>query len=197
MERATRWVKSTTTTSLGPFGNFNISRPVLAHEWILTNPLTVNVHALPKEGRPAHFTGAIGQFKVTGSAQPQSVAVGEPVTLHFTVSGEGNFDYVKCPDLADDPAWKSYVPASKTDYQDDSRTQAAKTFEQAVIPQKNGAVPLPQATFGYFDPTTKQYVAVPIALPAITVTGPPLATTTPAASAPPSATTETVEPQGA
>src|SRR5260221_3290043 len=145
MERATRWVKSTTTTSLGPFGNFNISRPVLAHESILSNPLTVHVHELPQEGRPAHFTGAIGQFKVTGDAQPGSVAVGEPVTLHFTVSGEGNFDYVRCPTLSDDPVWKTYVPSSRTNYLNESHTRAVKTFEQAVIPQKNGNVPLPPA----------------------------------------------------
>jgi hypothetical protein len=131
----------------------------------------MHVHALPEEGRPAHFTGAIGQFNVVGNAQPLSVAVGEPVTLNFTITGSGNFDYVRCPSLADDPAWKTYVPSSKIEYQDGTRTQGIKTFEQAIIPQKNGTLTLPQPTFSYFDPDTKKYVTLPVTLPNITVTG--------------------------
>jgi hypothetical protein len=152
----------------------------------------MHVHALPVEGQPAHFTGAIGQFQVTGQikptgeAQPESVALGEPIILSFTVSGEGNFDYVRCPALSDDPGWKTYVPSSKTNYQDPFRIHAVKTFEQAVIPQKNGNVPLPAAGFSYFDPNAKQYVTVPLALPEITVTGSP----TPLASASPDSGTD-------
>ena len=176
MERDSYWIKSITTNNLNPFfGGFGFfNRPVPAHGPISSNQLTIHVHALPAEGRPAHFTGAIGQLKVTGDAQPGTVAVGEPVTLRFTVSGQGNFDYVRCPALPDDPAWKAYVSSSKTDYLDESHTHAVKTFEQAVIPRKNGNVPLPPASFSYFDPAAKQYVTVPVALPEITVTGSPV-----------------------
>jgi hypothetical protein len=174
MERDSYWVKSITSNGLGLFGFFN-RRANLGHQPIASKQLTIHVHALPTEGRPANFTGAIGQFKVTGDAQPASVAVGEPVTLRFTVSGEGNFDYVRCPALPDDPAWKTYVPSAKTNYLDQSHTQAVKTFEQSAIPRKNGNVPLPAASFSYFDPTAKQYVAVPVALPEIVVTGSPAA----------------------
>jgi hypothetical protein len=188
MERDSYWIKSITTinNNFDPFGGFFNRQANLAHEPISSNQLTIHVHTLPEEARPANFTGAIGQFKVTGEAQPGSVDVGDPVTLRFTVSGEGNFDYVRCPTLPNDPAWKTYVPSSKTDYADESHTQAVKTFEQSVIPQKNGNVPLPAASFSYFDPATKQYVTVPIALPAITVTGTPL----PLASASPGAGTD-------
>jgi hypothetical protein len=46
-----------------------------------------------------------------------------------------------------------------------------KTFEQAVIPQKSGALKLPDATFSYFDPDAKRYITVPVSLPVINVTG--------------------------
>jgi hypothetical protein len=173
MERDTYWIKSITTNNFDPFGGIFSRHANLAHAPISSNQLTMHIHALPEEGQPAHFTGAIGQLKITGEAQTESVALGEPVILRFTVSGEGNFDYIRCPTLPDDPAWKIYVPTSKTDYQDEARTQAVKTFAQAVIPQKNGNVPLPTASFSYFDPVAKQYVTVPIALPEITVTGSP------------------------
>jgi hypothetical protein len=172
MERDTYWVKSTAAPD--PYTNFYPGRPNpnnLAHEMIASNLATIHVHSLPDEGRPANFTGAIGQFTVTGGAQPQTVAVGEPVTLHFTVSGQGNFDYVRCPTLPDDPAWKAYVPSSKIDYQEEAHVQGTKNFDMAIIPKKNGTVPLPQASFSYFDPTAKKYVTIPIDLPPITVTG--------------------------
>jgi len=200
MVRDTYWIKSiTANNNFDPFGGFFSRHANLAHEPITSNQLTMHVHALPTEGQPANFTGAIGQLKVTGEAHPASVAVGEPVALDFTVSGEGNFDYVRCPTLPDSPAWKTYVPSSRTNYRDESHTHAIKTFEQAVIPQKNGIVPLPPASFSYFDPTSKQYVTVPIPLPEITVTGspPPLAsastgggTDSTAASATPQPTAE-------
>ncbi len=173
MERDTYWVKSVTSNNLDPFGGFFSRHADLAHESISSNQFTMHIHPLPEEGRPAHFTGAIGQFQVTGDARPASVAMGEPVELNFTVSGEGNFDYVRCPALTDDPDWKTYVPATKTTYRDESHIQAAKIFKQSVIAQKSGAVPLPAASFSYFDPTATQYITVPIALPVITITGSP------------------------
>jgi len=170
MERDTYWVKSLNANQ-DPFTNFFPSQPNLAHESVPSNQLTMHVHVLPTDGRPANFSGAIGKFDVTGAALPLTVAVGDPVTLHFSVNGQGNFDYVRCPTLADDPAWKTYVPSSKIEYQDESHTEGVKNFEMAIIPQKNGTVPLPQANFSYFDPTSKQYVTTPINLPPITVTG--------------------------
>jgi hypothetical protein len=103
------------------------------------------------------------------------VNVGEPVYIDFSITGQGNFDHVRCPALAPDPAWKTYVPSSKVNYDDgdESRTHGDKIFRQAVIPQKNGTLSLPSADFSYFDPTTKKYVVLPINLPTVTVTGTP------------------------
>ena len=171
MTRDSYWVKSVTNTSSGFFGQYFNPRPNLAHEPILSNQLVMHIHALPAEGRPEHFTGAIGQFQATGQAEPATVDVGEPVTLHFTVSGNGNFDYVRCPFVPADPSWKSYVPSSKISYQNEPHTRATKTFSQSIIPNKNGVLSLPEASFSYFDPADKKYVTVPILLPPITVTG--------------------------
>jgi len=175
MLRDTYWNKNAQGIFSDPLGNFFGPRPQLAHANIPSNELTVHVHALPDEGRPADFTGAIGQFKAAGNASPVTVNVGEPVYLDFNVSGEGNFDHVRCPALALDPSWKSYVPESKIRYTDESRTQGEKFFHQAIIPQKNGNLALPTSSFSYFDPNEKKYVTIPIPLPMVTVTGTPVA----------------------
>ena len=189
MERDTYWTKPSPNNDNDPFGSLFFNRPSLAHGNVDSNPLTFHIHTLPEEGRPANFSGAIGHFKAEGNAAPTAVTVGEPVTLHFTISGEGNFDYVRCPSLTADPNWKPYVPSSKIDYQEETHTQGVKTFEQAVIPQKNGDLPLPAASFSYFDSTAKQYVTVPIPLPAVGVSGSiPTAAPSVSDSANPSAT---------
>ncbi len=175
--RDTYWTKTAPNTMPDdPFGPLFGRPSQLLHKDILSNKLVMHILPLPEEGKPASFTGAIGKFQVSGTATPDSVNVGDPVTIRFTVTGTGNFDYVRAPVLASDPAWKSYVATSKITYQDESHTQAMKTFEQAVIPQKGGALKLPDATFSYFDPDAKRYITVPVSLPVINVIG----STTPA-----------------
>jgi uncharacterized protein (DUF58 family) len=170
--RDTYWTRSTAPTMPDdPFGPLFGRPSQLLHKDILSNKLVMHILPLPEEGKPASFTGAIGKFQVSGNATPDSVSVGDPVTIRFTVTGTGNFDYVRAPALAADPAWKSYVATSKITYQEESHTQAMKIFEQAVIPQKGGTLKLPDATFSYFDPDAKRYVTVPVSLPVINVTG--------------------------
>jgi hypothetical protein len=173
--RDTYWTKSSPTPSdSDPFAPlFGGRQAQLLHRDIPSNKLVMHILPLPDQGRPPGFSGAIGKFQVSGNATPDAVGVGEPVTLRFTVTGQGNFDYVRSPTLSADPAWKPYAPTSKINYQDqdESHTHAMKVFEQALIPRKNGTLQLPSATFSYFDPATKQYVNVPVLLPPVTVTG--------------------------
>lgn len=191
-ERDTYWVKSITASGLDPFGFTRHTN--LAHEVITSNQLTMHIHPLPAEGRPDNFTGAVGQFAVSSAAQPATIAMGEPVTLTFAIRGSGNFDYVRCPALAPDPHWKTYAPTSTIVYDDEQRTQGSKTFVQLVLPLENGNVPLPPASFSYFDTRLKQYTTVLIHLPSIAVTGAmPVAPAAPA-SVSPAATASAAEP---
>ena len=168
-ERDTYWVKGVSQSGLDPFGFTRNTN--LAHDMITSIPYIMHIHPLPEAGRPADFSGAVGLFVVAVDAQPAVIAAGQPVTVTLDVRGAGNFDYVRCPVLPNDPHWKFYAPKSRTSFIDEERTQGVKTFELSAIPQKNGNVVLPRATFSFFDPTSKQYVTEPINLPSIAVTG--------------------------
>jgi len=131
---------------LDPFG------PVRQRDVTLHAPTQgVDVRALPSEGRPRSFAGAVGQFDVHVDI-PATGTAGEPLTLATTVTGRGNFDRVGAPALPADRAWKAYPAAVK------SETAGEKRFEQAVVPLESGALQLPTVELSYFDPTHGRYV---------------------------------------
>ena len=50
----------------------------------------LTVRALPDDGRPAAFTGAVGEFTVTAAATPLDLAVGDRLELLLVVRGDGD-----------------------------------------------------------------------------------------------------------
>ncbi|HUC85492.1 MAG TPA: BatD family protein [Candidatus Acidoferrales bacterium] len=128
---------------------------------------TVEVLPLPLPGRPANFSGAVGRFEVSSQATPTQLTAGDPITLRFKVSGEGNFDRVYAGGLNSSAEWKTYSTSAKFDPADSAGYSGTKTFEQAVIPLKAGSEKIPPLVFSYFDPDKRQYVTrttTPIAI---------------------------------
>ena len=62
-------------------------------------PLKFLIHALPEEGRPFDFTGAVGRYTVRARAEPREVDVGESFRLTLSIEGAGNFGYFEAPRL--------------------------------------------------------------------------------------------------
>ena len=132
---------------------------------------TLKVLPLPQTGRPADFTGAVGQFEIEASASPTSVNAGDPVTLRLKISGTGNFDRVSSDMLASDAQWKTYSPKTHFDPEDSVGYQGTKTFEQPIIPNDSSATSVPSISFSFFDPEKRQYVTRTAAPIAMTVSG--------------------------
>lgn len=136
------------------FGNVErkpIRATSLEHEFI--------VLPLPEDGKPAGFTGAIGDFTMEVTGTPLKVEVGEPITLTMTISGKGNFNRVEAPVFPEGPAWKAYSPTSAFD-KDNAKYEGSKSFEQAIVVKQGGVNEIPSLTFSYFDPAKKKYVTL-------------------------------------
>lgn len=156
-----------------------------------SNAQSWKVSALPSEGKPDNFAGAIGDFNLVVKATPDRVKVGEPINLEMIIEGKGNLDRVNAPTLTSTDGLKTYPPSSKIDPSDDSGVSGKKTFTEAVIPLKTGT--LPSVTFSFFNPELKQYVTRTVDAPRVAITDAPApaiaASSTPAAVA--SSTTTT------
>ena len=66
---------------------------------IPSNPLELTVRELPTQGRPPGFSGHVGSFKITSTASPTTVNVGDPITLTITLSGPSYLQGIDLPPL--------------------------------------------------------------------------------------------------
>jgi hypothetical protein len=138
-----------------PFGMFN--RGVQQRVAVSAAQQTLTALPLPDNGKPAAFSGAVGQFEMAVSAGPTNVAVGDPVTIRVQINGRGSMDAFTLPDQ---PAWKEfkvYPPTVKTETSGDLGLDGTKTFEQVVVPQNTEIKELPPFEFSYFDPEKRRY----------------------------------------
>lgn len=118
----------------------------------------IEVRALPEEGRPASFTGAVGNFAIKASARPTSVAVGDPVTLTVDItdlSGSADMDAIQPPALGPDSMGADFrIPSAPLAGTVNGNT---KTFTQTVRPTRAGIDSIPSIEFSWFDPVIGTY----------------------------------------
>jgi hypothetical protein len=160
------------------FGGFTDDRQVR----IASEPKSIKVLALPVEGRPADFSGAVGDFTIAATADPTKAAPGDPVTLKVAVSGQGNFDAMSAPTLAGADGWRTYPPTDRFEKSDPIGYIGTKTFEIPLVAQQAQAR-TPVAQLSYFDPAKAKYFTIstqPVAVEAAAAT--PAASAAPAAS---------------
>jgi len=118
----------------------------------------VDVLPLPEEGRPASFTGAVGNFSVTASARPLKVAVGDPITLTVDItdlSGQGDMDAIQPPNLGPGAMGADFrIPSAPLAGTVNGNT---KTFTQTLRPTRTGVEAIPPIEFSWFDPVARDY----------------------------------------
>lgn len=168
---------------------------------VSSTPTDLKVLALPEQGRPANFSGAVGSFKITSDVSASAAATGDPLTLRMHVVGSGNFDRVDTAMLEHLDEWKTYPPKSTFTASDTLGYKGEKIFEQPLIASRPGPQTLPSLAFSYFDPTTQRYetahsaplnVTISPSLADSTLTAPPV----PAASAKNAAPPAKPQPKG-
>jgi hypothetical protein len=120
----------------------------------------LGIQPVPAAGRPADYTGAVGDYQFIYTASPTKLKVGDPVTLKMDINGTGNFNTVLMPRLDDTGGFKVYEAQVKTE-------ENRKSFTQVLIPETDTATQLPKAVFSYFDPNARQFKTIdqgPIAI---------------------------------
>lgn len=121
---------------------------------------SIRVKALPAEGRPPGFSGAIGRFTVRPFASRTNVAVGEAITVKWLVSGQGSFPSVPSPQVTPVDGLKSYPGTNGFKADDPLGLSGTKTFESMVVLESPDIRALTFEPFSYFDPDTGRYTTL-------------------------------------
>lgn len=146
---------------------------------------------IPQAGRPADFTGGIGDFSVASRAvEPLQVRAGEPVKLRLAVGGRGNFAALRPPLPDRTPGWRVYEP-DEIFVEGAEVDGGTKTFEFTLVARQDETA-TPGAGLSYFNPRTGKYEALRFEPVAVAAQGPDegegflaVEQTLPAAQAPP------------
>ncbi|HEV8199337.1 MAG TPA: BatD family protein [Candidatus Polarisedimenticolia bacterium] len=126
-----------------------------------SDPLPLKVQALPAAGRPEGFSGAVGNFSLSATADRTESRVNDAVGLKIRVAGEGNLGAAAAPGLGDLVDFKTFDPkiTSNTSLQVD-KLRSEKIWDYVVIPLAPGSQAIPPISFSYFDPEAKAYRTV-------------------------------------
>jgi hypothetical protein len=138
-----------------PFDDFFFDDPFSVfqervHARLVARPLGVRILPLPNEGRPADFSGSIGEYQMTAAFDRNEVRQYDLVTLKVQFSGRGQMDAISPPRLPTVSGLERFKEQS-------SSGGGAKTFEFILRPTEAGEIRFPGIEYGIFNPRRKQY----------------------------------------
>lgn len=147
------------TQSADPFDAFfnGGSNYVEIKKTLLTPKITIDVNALPA-GKPANFSGGVGEFNITSSINSKEVKTNDAITIKLVISGTGNLKLISNPEIKFPEDFELYDP--KVDSQvrlTKEGLSGSKVIEYLAIPRHAGTFKIPGATFSYFDIRSKSY----------------------------------------
>ena len=128
-------------------------------EKTLTAPaVTVKVSELPLAGKPATFSGAVGNFNLTSTLSSGNLKTNQAATIKVVISGNGNMKLLKNPEIKFPDGFEVYDPKVDNKFSSGSGgVSGTKTIEYMFIPRRSGKFDIPSAELSYFDLNNKTY----------------------------------------
>jgi hypothetical protein len=137
------------------FGNY-ITQPEKLT--VAANTRKISVKSLPEQGKPADFTGAVGDFNFDVTTTRKDLNATESLDLNIKASGNGNLKLFKLPRPKLPNALEVYEPEHEEDINTNTNGMTGSISDRyTVVPQVKGKYPVPKISFSYFDPKTDKY----------------------------------------
>jgi hypothetical protein len=113
---------------------------------------------LPEEGKPANFSGAVGNFTLTATVDRTQVKTNEAITLKVKANGTGNIKILPQPNIELPSDFEIYEPkVAETIGHNNDQIAGSKTWEYVMVPRFPGSHEIKPITLSYFDPRAKTY----------------------------------------
>ena len=128
---------------------------------IKSQPIDIEVKALPAKDKPTSFKGAVGQFTFTSGIDKTEMKSNDAFTVTYNVSGNGNIDLLELPKPVFPPDFEVYDPKITTNSKNNSYgISGNKKVEYVVIPRVSGDFTINPVEFSYFDAGKNKYVTL-------------------------------------
>lgn len=126
-----------------------------------SKPITLTIKSLPTAGKPANFSGAVGNYTMKMTASKDSVESNEAIDIKVEVNGTGNIPLINAPKLNFPPDFEIYDPETKNNFSVSSTgVKGRKSFNYLVIPRHSGNFSLKPYSFSYFDLKSNSYKTI-------------------------------------
>lgn len=124
---------------------------------IYCNSIHIQVSPLPA-GKPANFSGVVGQLAMTSKISSNKIKANEAVTIQLKISGNGNMKMIPTPEITFPADFEAYDPKINNAFKVSASGQSGtKTIEYLVIPRFPGTFEIPSVSIGYFDTKSNTY----------------------------------------
>jgi hypothetical protein len=127
-----------------------------------SKPVVIHVKPLPEAGKPAGFSGAVGNFSVTTTLDKTELKSNETLNYNVKVSGSGNLKLLKTLSLNFPPDFEKYDPKiTDTINQHGTGLSGSRMYNYLLIPRHQGNYTIDPIQFSYFNPVSKKYITLP------------------------------------
>ena len=117
--------------------------------------------ALPIEGKPESFNGAVGDFNFVVNSSKNILKSNESATVSVKVTGNGNLKLFELPEIKTPSELEVFTPEQKEKITINSRgIKGSVTKNYTVVPQFKGKYKIPSTEFSYFDLKENKYVSL-------------------------------------
>ena len=124
---------------------------------IVAPKLTIDVQQLPA-GKPANFSGGVGEFTISSSINTQELKTNDAVTIKLVISGTGNMKLINTPEVGFPQDFEIYDPKVENKFNlTREGLSGSKVIEYLAIPRHAGTYTIPAIEFVYFDLKSKVY----------------------------------------
>ena len=123
-----------------------------------TPTVTINVKPLPAQGKPADFSGMVGDYKFTAEFDRTNLKVGEALTLSVNIKGDGTPGTITDPKLPDFSEFRSVPPENNISKKiSGNKVITTKDIKVFLYPKKKGTFEIPAISYSWFNPAKKKY----------------------------------------
>ncbi|KAA0216771.1 MAG: hypothetical protein DYG94_06090 [Leptolyngbya sp. PLA3] len=116
-----------------------------------SEPISLEVIPLPTQGRPDDFTGLIGRYRISATAGPNEVSVGDPIGLRIAVTGTDPLAVQQGPRLAADPAFADRFKLDPGGWERDLTGREEARFQTTIRALSADVREIPPVRLPYFD----------------------------------------------